>query len=86
MPDLLNALLTIWEHAIKREATLKLILNDVAPDWRHHYQVYWDDPGTLEHAQITTAPMRSVVAAAIRGELTHSLLQQAIADIQKKSN
>ena len=25
-------LLGVWEHAIKREATLKLILNGVAPD------------------------------------------------------
>lgn len=84
--ELVKALLNVWEHAVGRENTLRLVLNDCCPDWKHHYMKYVDDPGTVEHTKMIVGPLRRLSEAALRGELTHSLVEQATQDILKKPN
>jgi hypothetical protein len=83
---LLNVLLSLWESALTREETLKLILRDVAPDWPHRYRDYWNDAEALEAVMKTTAKMRGIVKAALQGELSASQLQQAALELQRKPN
>jgi hypothetical protein len=81
---LLNMLLSLWEGAVTREETLKLILEDRVPGWRYDYRDSWNDARTLEFVMKTVAPMRGMVKAAIQGELKDSSLQQAILEVQRK--
>jgi hypothetical protein len=79
---LLHLLTSLWEGAVTREETMKLILEDVAPDWRYRYRDYWNDAAAMEVVMKTTYPMREVVKAAIQGTLSDASLQQAIAQMQ----
>jgi hypothetical protein len=83
---LVKTLIAVWEHAIGREDTLRLVLDDCCPDWRHHYSKYENDPGTLEHTRIVCEPLRRLSEAILAGTADHLLLEQAVADMLKKPN
>lgn len=84
IPMLLNVLVTLWERAITREKTLQLVLKDVSPDWAYQYRDYWNEPETLESVMKTTYPMRAIIKAAIQGDLTPAMMQEAAAELQRK--
>jgi hypothetical protein len=81
---LLQVLLTVWEAAVIREETMKLVLQDVVPDWRYRYRDYWNDPGAMEVVMKKTYPMREVVKAALQGTLSDAVLQQAVEEVLPK--
>jgi hypothetical protein len=81
---LLQVLLTVWEGAVTREETMKLVLEDALPDWRYRYRDFWNDASAMKVVMKKTYPMREVVKAALQGTLNDAALQQAVEDVLPK--